>query len=182
MVKVTRIYDMVKYFGSLIVTENTPYWYETPESGPSLSGDGPRDACGGSPHQRGGHDGGRSRLTPSYTAYFKIAEGCSNRCTYCAIPSIRGRMRSRTMESIVAEARELCDMGIKELCIIAQDTTSYGIDLYGRLALSELLEKLLAEMNVYNLCACIGVPSDEADEHLDRNSEDFHFHLGYRYV
>ena len=90
---------------------------------------------------------GQSRIvtTGDAYAYLKIAEGCSNRCTYCAIPSIRGRMRSRTMESIVAEARELCDMGIKELCIIAQDTTSYGIDLYGRLALSELLEKLLAE-------------------------------------
>lgn len=92
---------------------------------------------------------GQSRIvtTGDAYAYLKIAEGCSNRCTYCAIPSIRGRMRSRTMESIVAEARELCDMGIKELCIIAQDTTSYGIDLYGRLALSELLEKLLAETN-----------------------------------
>ncbi len=62
---------------------------------------------------------GQSRIvtTGDAYAYLKIAEGCSNRCTYCAIPSIRGRMRSRTMESIVAEARELCDMGIKELCI-----------------------------------------------------------------
>lgn len=88
---------------------------------------------------------GKSRIitTGDAYAYLKIAEGCSNRCTYCAIPSIRGKMRSRTVESIVDEAKELSQMGIKELCIIAQDTTSYGIDLYGRLMLPQLLSKIL---------------------------------------
>lgn len=80
--------------------------------------------------------------TPSYTAYLKIADGCDNRCTYCAIPLIRGHFRSRSMEDILAEAKELAKGGVKELILIAQDTTRYGIDLYGRYALSELLEKL----------------------------------------
>lgn len=82
--------------------------------------------------------------TPSYTAYLKIADGCDNRCTYCAIPLIRGHFRSRSMEDILAEAKELAKGGVKELILIAQDTTRYGIDLYGRYALSELLEKLTA--------------------------------------
>lgn len=81
--------------------------------------------------------------TPSYTAYLKIADGCDNRCTYCAIPIIRGHFRSRRMEDIVREAEELAKSGVKELILIAQDTTRYGIDLYGHYALSELLEKLV---------------------------------------
>ena len=84
------------------------------------------------------------RSTPSYFAYIKIAEGCDNRCSYCAIPLIRGGYRSRTMESIVAEAERLAAEGAKELILIAQDTTRYGKDLYGRYALPELLTKLCA--------------------------------------
>lgn len=84
----------------------------------------------------------RSVSTPSYTAYLKIAEGCDNRCTYCAIPYIRGAYRSRKEEDIVAEAAELVLRGAKELIIIAQDTTRYGIDIYGEYALPRLLEKL----------------------------------------
>ncbi len=80
--------------------------------------------------------------TPSYTAYLKIAEGCDNNCTYCAIPKIRGRFRSRKIEDIVAEAKELADSGVKELIVIAQDTTRYGIDLYGKYSLATLLEEL----------------------------------------
>ena len=71
----------------------------------------------------------RMLSTPSYMAYLKISEGCDNRCTYCAIPSIRGRFRSRSMESIVSEAKSLADGGVKELVLIAQDTTRYGEDL-----------------------------------------------------
>lgn len=75
-------------------------------------------------------------------AYLKIAEGCSNNCTYCAIPSIRGIYISRKMEDIIEEAKELYNNGIRELIVIAQDTTKYGIDIYGESKLSELLEKL----------------------------------------
>ncbi len=80
--------------------------------------------------------------TPSYMAYLKIAEGCDNHCTYCVIPSIRGRYRSRKMEDIISEAKELAKDGAKELVIIAQDTTRYGFDLYGEYRLPELLEEL----------------------------------------
>lgn len=75
-------------------------------------------------------------------AYLKIAEGCSNRCTYCSIPLIRGPFVSRKMEDVLKEARELAKKGIKELIVIAQDTTKYGIDIYGESKLSELLEEL----------------------------------------
>ena len=87
-------------------------------------------------------DSQRILTTPSYWAYIKIADGCSNCCTYCKIPSIRGAMRSRTVESIVEEARQLAELGVKELIVIAQDTTAYGIDLYGEYKLPELLNKL----------------------------------------
>ena len=80
--------------------------------------------------------------TPSYTAYLKIAEGCDNNCTYCAIPKIRGKFRSRKIEDIVAEAKELSSSGVKELIVIAQDTTRYGKDIYGKYALSDLLTEL----------------------------------------
>ena len=80
--------------------------------------------------------------TGNSTAYLKIAEGCSNRCTYCAIPYIRGPYVSRPKEDILKEAKELAQKGIKELIIIAQDTTKYGIDIYGKLSLAELLKEL----------------------------------------
>ncbi len=80
--------------------------------------------------------------TPPYTAYLRIAEGCSNRCAFCVIPSLRGKYRSRRMEDILAEAQKLADDGVRELIVIAQDITRYGIDLYHRHALAELLEKL----------------------------------------
>lgn len=88
--------------------------------------------------------GERRLSTPGYSAYIKIAEGCDNRCAYCAIPFIRGRYRSRTMEDIVGEAKTLVQNGAKELILIAQDTTRYGWDLYGKLMLSQLLKKLCA--------------------------------------
>lgn len=86
--------------------------------------------------------GGRVQTTLPFFAYLKIAEGCSNCCTYCAIPQIRGKFRSVPMEDVVAEARELAESGVRELIVIAQDSTRYGEDLYGRLALPELLKKL----------------------------------------
>lgn len=87
-------------------------------------------------------DGQRILTTPEHWAYLKIADGCSNRCTYCTIPSIRGDMRSRKMENIIDEAKQLAEVGVKELIVIAQDTTSYGLDLYGELKLPELLNEL----------------------------------------
>lgn len=87
-------------------------------------------------------DGDRILTTPEYCAYLKIAEGCSNRCTYCAIPNIRGEFRSRPAESILAEAEKLAKDGVKELIVVAQDTTRYGEDLYGKSALAPLLRSL----------------------------------------
>ncbi|MBQ7547569.1 MAG: 30S ribosomal protein S12 methylthiotransferase RimO [Clostridia bacterium] len=87
-------------------------------------------------------DSQRLLTTPEYWAYLKIADGCSNRCTFCAIPSIRGAYRSRPTESIVEEARQLAQTGVRELILIAQDTTNYGMDLYGELRLSALLHEL----------------------------------------
>lgn len=81
--------------------------------------------------------------TPSHWAYLKIAEGCDNKCSYCAIPGIRGGFRSRTIESCVEEAKALAENGIKELILIAQDTTKYGQDLYGEYKLDELLKELV---------------------------------------
>ena len=81
-------------------------------------------------------------VTHDTFAYLRIAEGCDNRCAYCSIPSIRGDLRSRPMESIVEEAKTLSKLGVHEIILVAQDTTVYGRDLYGRLALPELLEKL----------------------------------------
>lgn len=80
--------------------------------------------------------------TPRHTAYLKIAEGCDNHCTYCIIPSLRGKYRSRTIDSIIAEANNLVEKGVKELILIAQDTTVYGKDLYNELMLPSLLRKL----------------------------------------
>ncbi len=87
-------------------------------------------------------NGERELLNPPYYAYLKIAEGCSNHCTYCAIPSIRGEFRSREFDDIIDEAKSLADKGVKELIVVAQDTTRYGEDLYGRQRLPELLTEL----------------------------------------
>ena len=92
--------------------------------------------------------GDRVLTTPEYAAYLKIAEGCDNRCTYCAIPSIRGKFRSRPMENIIAEAKDLEALGVKELTLIAQDTTKYGQDLYGEYKLAELLHTLTEETSI----------------------------------
>ncbi|MFH1075516.1 MAG: 30S ribosomal protein S12 methylthiotransferase RimO [Pseudomonadota bacterium] len=84
----------------------------------------------------------RIRSTPGYTAYLKVAEGCSNRCSYCIIPQLRGALRSRPIDEILEEARFLADNGVRELILVAQETTCYGVDLYGKSRLSLLLAEL----------------------------------------
>lgn len=88
-------------------------------------------------------DGERMLSTPSHWAYLKISDGCDNKCSYCAIPGIRGRFRSRDMDSVVDEARLLASKGVKELILVAQDTTKYGQDLYGEYSLDRLLKRLV---------------------------------------
>ena len=85
----------------------------------------------------------RIRTTPDYTAYVKIAEGCNNRCAFCAIPLIRGKFRSRTIEDICEEVRKLAESGVKEINLIAQDTTNYGHDIYGEPSLARLLREIV---------------------------------------
>lgn len=92
--------------------------------------------------------GDRIITTGDAFAYLKISEGCNNRCTYCSIPNIRGKFRSRLMDDIITEAKELCEMGISELIVIGQDTTAYGIDLYGKYELATLLSRLSNETEV----------------------------------
>ncbi|HIY27995.1 MAG TPA: 30S ribosomal protein S12 methylthiotransferase RimO [Firmicutes bacterium] len=111
--------------------------------------------------------GDRELSTPSYFAYLKIAEGCDNRCTYCAIPLIRGGYRSRSMESIVEEAEKLAAGGAKELIVIAQDTSRYGLDLYGELKLPELLRRLCAIDGVRWIRLLYCYPDTITDELLD---------------
>lgn len=87
-------------------------------------------------------DGDRLQTTPHFFAYLRVADGCNNRCTYCAIPGIRGNLRSRRMENLVAEAEKLVADGVRELVLVAQDTTVYGQDLYGESRLPQLLNEL----------------------------------------
>lgn len=88
-------------------------------------------------------DDERLLSTPSHWAYLKIAEGCDNRCSYCAIPGIRGKFRSRKIESVVDEAKSLVNRGVKEIILVAQDTTKYGQDLYSEYSLDKLLKELV---------------------------------------
>ena len=92
--------------------------------------------------------GDRVVTTPDYTAYIKIAEGCDNRCAYCAIPSIRGSFRSRPMEELVEEAKWLETLGVRELVVVAQDITRYGLDLYGKYSLAALLHRITEETSI----------------------------------
>ena len=85
---------------------------------------------------------GRILTTPEYYAYLKIAEGCDNHCAYCVIPKLRGKLRSRPMEDLIKEAEQLASDGVKELIVVAQDTSRYGLDLYGERKLAELLRRL----------------------------------------
>ncbi len=111
--------------------------------------------------------GGRVRTTPFYYAYLKIAEGCDNCCTYCAIPMIRGRFRSRPMEDILREAKELSEKGVKELIVIAQDTSRYGEDLTGRPQLAQLLTEMCKIESVRHIRVLYCYPDRITDELID---------------
>lgn len=111
--------------------------------------------------------GERELTTPSYFAYVKIAEGCDNRCTYCAIPLIRGGYRSRTMESIEEECKALVENGARELILIAQDTSRYGIDLYGEYSLAKLMERLCRIEKLHWLRVLYCYPDSITDELLE---------------
>ena len=108
--------------------------------------------------------------TYPHTAYLKIADGCSNRCAYCAIPLIRKDYKSLPMEDLLKQAKELESLGVKELNIIAQDTTRYGIDLYGRLRLSDLLEEL-NKLDFTWIRILYMYPDEITDELLDKMSK-----------
>ncbi|MBO7318692.1 MAG: 30S ribosomal protein S12 methylthiotransferase RimO, partial [Clostridia bacterium] len=112
-------------------------------------------------------EGDRILTTPPHYAYLKIAEGCSNCCTYCAIPKIRGKFRSREMENIIAEAKSLAENGVKELIVVAQDTTKYGIDLYGELKLAELLKELCKIDGIEWIRTLYCYPESITDELID---------------
>ncbi len=111
--------------------------------------------------------GDRELTTPSWSAYLKIAEGCDNRCSYCAIPYIRGRFRSVPMDELIEEAKRLVSNGVRELNVIAQDTTRYGTDLYGKLMLPELLTELckIEQLKWIRVLYCY--PERVTDELLD---------------
>lgn len=112
--------------------------------------------------------GDRIITTPEYTAYIKVAEGCDNKCNYCAIPNIRGKFRSRPMEDIIAEAKELSSDGkLKELCVVAQDTTRYGLDLYGKYSLAELLQRLCDETDIPWIRVLYCYPDKITDEFIE---------------
>ncbi|MBR3908442.1 MAG: 30S ribosomal protein S12 methylthiotransferase RimO [Clostridia bacterium] len=102
-----------------------------------------------------------------FTAYLKVADGCDNCCTYCAIPKIRGRLRSRTIEDCVAEARELAAQGVRELIVVAQDTTAYGADIYGEPKLAELLKELCKVDGIHWIRTLYTYPDKITDELLD---------------
>lgn len=110
---------------------------------------------------------GRVVTTGGHYAFLKIAEGCDKHCTYCVIPSVRGRYRSVPMEQLVAEARELADKGVRELILVAQETTLYGTDLYGHKALPELLRRLCAISGLYWIRLQYCYPEEITQELID---------------
>lgn len=116
--------------------------------------------------------GERTLFTPPHWAYLKLSEGCSNRCSYCAIPGIRGNYRERDMESIISEAKELVSRGVKEIVLVAQDTTKYGISLYGEYRLAFLLKDLckIKDLRWIRLFYCY--PDKVTDELIDTIAEE----------
>ena len=111
--------------------------------------------------------GGRVLTTAPHTAYLKIAEGCDNRCTYCAIPLIRGPLRSRTIEDIVNEAKQLEATGVVELNLIAQDTSRYGLDIYGEYSLARLVREICAATSIPWIRLLYCYPDKITDELID---------------
>ena len=123
-------------------------------------------------------NGDRMLTSPSYTAYLRIADGCDNRCTYCAIPMIRGKFRSREMENVIAEAENLAKGGAKEIILIAQDTTRYGEDLYGEYKLPELLDELQKIDGIEWIRILYTYPdkiTDELISSIKRNDKVLHY-------
>ena len=117
-------------------------------------------------------------LTAPHTAYLKVADGCNNRCAYCTIPFLRGPYRSKPMEDIVREADLMAENGVKEISLIAQDTTSYGQDLYGKPQLVELLQKLLKNRQIKRLRIMYGYPhrvSEELADLIASTARIFHY-------
>lgn len=109
----------------------------------------------------------RITTTPDYSAYVKIAEGCNNRCSYCIIPALRGPVKSRSQEDIVAEVERLAAKGTKEIILVAQDTTVYGIDLYGKPMLAELLRKLAQIEGIHWIRTLYSYPDHMDDELIE---------------
>ena len=123
---------------------------------------------------------GKKRImtTGGHYAYMKIAEGCDKHCTYCIIPKIRGNFRSIPMEALVEEAKQLVDQGVKELILVAQETTLYGQDLYGKKALPELLDKLNEIPGLYWIRILYCYPEEVTQELIDtikRNEKVCHY-------
>lgn len=112
-------------------------------------------------------NGGRILGGYPFSTYLKIADGCDNCCTYCAIPKIRGRMRSRTLEDCTSEAERLAEGGVRELVVVAQDTTAYGEDLYGKPMLAELLKRLCKIEKLHWIRTLYTYPDRITDELLD---------------
>ena len=117
-------------------------------------------------------DGKRILGGAPYSAYVKIADGCDNCCTYCAIPQIRGRFRSRKIENIVAEVEELARGGVSEIVVVAQDTTAYGIDLYGEYRLSDLLRRLCKIEGIHWIRTLYTYPDKITDDLLSAIAEE----------
>lgn len=111
--------------------------------------------------------GERTLFTPPHWAYLKLSDGCSNRCSYCAIPGIRGKYRERDMESIIAEAKELVSKGVKEIVLVAQDTTKYGMAVYGEYRLAALLRELCKIDNLHWIRLFYCYPDKVTDELIE---------------
>ncbi|PJI10166.1 MULTISPECIES: 30S ribosomal protein S12 methylthiotransferase RimO [Clostridium] len=118
------------------------------------------------------NEGKRLITSGSYSSYIRIAEGCNNCCSYCIIPQIRGKYRSRSFEKIIEEAKELSKNGTKELILIAQDTTKYGVDLYGRKRLHELLRELSLIDNIEWIRIMYCYPEEITDELINEISSN----------
>ncbi len=113
------------------------------------------------------NEGTRILTTPSHTAYIRIGEGCDNFCTYCIIPKIRGKYRSRKMENILEEAQNLINQGVKEIILVAQDTTRYGIDIYGKKVLNELINKISKIEGIHWIRILYCYPEELTDELIE---------------
>lgn len=118
------------------------------------------------------YDKNRIVTTGGHFAYLKIAEGCDKHCTYCIIPKVRGNYRSIPMESLIEEAQRLVEFGVKELILVAQETTIYGVDLYGKKALPELLHRLCAIEGLYWIRILYCYPEEITDELIDTIKEE----------